>query len=98
VQAQFFGRFAPDEAPWPRPISAEANVSPTLPIPKLTPREKEVLALLAQGARNKDIAASLVIAERTVKIHVRNILTKLNVGNRTEALAVAIRVGLVKPL
>ena len=62
---------------------------------QLTPRELEVLALMAQGARNKDIAQKLVIAERTAKIHVGNILTKLNVSNRTEAVALAIKLGLI---
>ena len=54
--------------------------------PKLTPRELEVLRLLGRGARNKDIAKELHIVERTVKIHVGNILGKLNVTNRTEAV------------
>ena len=63
--------------------------------PSLTPREMEVLALVAQGARNKDIAQDLVISERTVKIHVGNILGKLHVSNRTEAVAVAIKLGLL---
>jgi len=62
---------------------------------QLTPRELEVLTLMTQGARNKDIAQKLVIAERTAKIHVGNILTKLNVSNRTEAVALAIKLGLI---
>ena len=63
--------------------------------PKLTPREMEVLHLMSQGARNKEIAESLVIAERTVKIHVGNILGKLGVTNRTEAVALAMKMGLL---
>lgn len=63
--------------------------------PKLTPRELEVLRLMARGARNKDIAQTLVITERTVKIHVGNILGKLNATNRTEAVAVARNLGLL---
>lgn len=75
--------------------SAEPDPSPAVEQFKLTPRELEVLRLLGQGARNKEIAEALIIAERTVKIHVGNILTKLNVSNRTEAVAVAMKVGLL---
>ncbi|MCB0210313.1 MAG: response regulator transcription factor [Anaerolineae bacterium] len=63
--------------------------------PKLTPRELEVLRLLGRGARNKDIAKELHIVERTVKIHVGNILGKLNVTNRTEAVTQAMKMGLL---
>ncbi len=65
------------------------------PKPNLTPREKEVLTLLATGSRNKEIAKKLVIAERTVKIHVSNILGKLQASNRTEAVAIATKLGLL---
>lgn len=61
----------------------------------LTERETEVLRLVAQGQANKQIAASLHIAEKTVKIHVSNILSKLGVQSRTQATLYAIRVGLV---
>jgi DNA-binding NarL/FixJ family response regulator len=63
--------------------------------PHLTTRELEVLRLMQQGARNKEIAAALVITERTVKIHVGNILTKLNASNRTEAVTTAMKMGLM---
>jgi NarL family two-component system response regulator LiaR len=62
----------------------------------LTEREKEVLGLLAQGKSNKEIAASLVISERTVKFHVSSIMGKLGAGNRTEAVSIAAGRGLVK--
>ena len=57
----------------------------------ITPREKDVLELLAQGLQNKEIADRLGIAVRTVKFHVGSLLGKLNAGNRTEAVATAVR-------
>jgi DNA-binding NarL/FixJ family response regulator len=62
----------------------------------LTGRELGVLALLARGKSNKEIGASLFISETTVKGHLRNIFTKLNVLSRTEAITVASRRGLVQ--
>jgi DNA-binding NarL/FixJ family response regulator len=62
----------------------------------LTPREQNVLQLLAQGLQNKEIAAELVITERTVKFYVSSILSKLGAGNRTEAVTLAVQRGLVK--
>jgi DNA-binding NarL/FixJ family response regulator len=62
----------------------------------LTPREQSVLQLLAQGLQNKEIAAELVITERTVKFYVSSILSKLGAGNRTEAVTIAVQRGLVK--
>jgi DNA-binding NarL/FixJ family response regulator len=53
----------------------------------LTPRELEVLGLIAQGHRNREIAAALFIAESTVKVHVRHILERLGVRSRAEAVA-----------
>jgi DNA-binding NarL/FixJ family response regulator len=57
----------------------------------LTPREFEVLALLARGLPNREIADSLFITERTVKFHVSSLLAKLGADNRTEATRIAIR-------
>ena len=61
----------------------------------LSGREQEVLAMLADGAANKEIAARLHITERTVKAHVTSIFNKLGVNSRTEAVAVALRSGLM---
>ena len=63
---------------------------------KLTPREIEVLALVAQGLPNKEIADRLAISQRTVKFHVSSIMGKLGAGNRTEAVALAAQQGLVE--
>jgi DNA-binding NarL/FixJ family response regulator len=63
----------------------------------LTAREREVLHLLARGLTNKQIAAELVVTERTVKFHVSAILAKLGAGNRTEAIHRALQQGLVEP-
>jgi DNA-binding NarL/FixJ family response regulator len=68
---------------------------PVPPLEPLTPREEEVLDLLAQGLQNKEIAQKLIISERTVKFHVSAILGKLDAGNRTEAVAIAAQRGLI---
>jgi NarL family two-component system response regulator LiaR len=64
-------------------------------IEELTERELEVLHLLAQGMPNKEIAAHLVISERTAKFHVSSIMSKLGATNRTEAVALAAQHGLI---
>lgn len=73
---------------------ATSSESPSLP---LTPREIEVLCLLAQGLDNAAIAQRLVLTKRTVQNHVSNIYGKLGVTSRTEAALLAIRHGLVPP-
>ncbi|MDX1417930.1 MAG: response regulator transcription factor [Candidatus Promineifilaceae bacterium] len=65
-------------------------------IPELTAREKEVLAALAQGKTNREIAEELVITVRTVKFHVSSILHKLDAANRTEAVSKASQWGLIE--
>ena len=63
----------------------------------LTPREEEVLAMLCQRLTNAEIAARLFLSHRTVEDHVSRLLDKLNVANRREAAAMAVRLGLVSP-
>ncbi|MGN6089104.1 MAG: response regulator transcription factor, partial [Actinomycetales bacterium] len=62
-----------------------------VPAPRLTDRELEVLKLVARGLNNRDIARELFISENTVKNHVRNILEKLQLHSRMEAVVYAVR-------
>jgi len=77
-----------------RQVSQTAEAADVLG--SVTPRESEVLNLLAQGLQNKEIAGQLGISERTVKFHVGSILSKLNAGNRTEAVTLAVQRGLIQ--
>jgi len=70
--------------------SAAASLQ-QMPAPKLTDREMEVLRLVAQGLNNRDIAGKLFISENTVKNHIRNILEKLHLHSRMEAVVYAVR-------
>ncbi len=74
----------------PRPVHR-----PTSPAPALTPREIEVLGMLAEGLGNKVIAARLGISDHTVKTHVAAIFAKLGVSTRAEAVVSAARLGLI---
>ncbi|MFJ7244060.1 LuxR C-terminal-related transcriptional regulator [Kitasatospora sp. NPDC098652] len=95
------GRYQVESVPnWGTTVTVELPLglpSPTAvtdPLDGLQPRELEVLDQLAQGRRNRDIAAELHISESTVKFHVANILAKLGVGSRGEAAALAHRAGM----
>lgn len=77
----------PAIAPTSRPLAELAE--------PLTRREREVLQMLASGVANKEMAAQLAISEHTVKFHIASILGKLGAENRTEAVALGIRRGLV---
>jgi DNA-binding NarL/FixJ family response regulator len=63
--------------------------------PTLTPREVQVMELVSEGRRNKEIATLLGISEETVQVHLKNIFAKLKVGERTAAVNVALRRGIV---
>ena len=80
------------EAMLPVSLSREERIATTEP---LTPREIQVLALLAEGSGNKKIADRLGVSEHTVKFHVSSVLGKLGATSRTEAVAEGIRRGLV---
>jgi two-component system, NarL family, response regulator YdfI len=81
------GSVFPPVAPASRPV-------PELAV-TLTPREREVLQMLAGGLANKEIASRLAISEHTVKFHVTSILGKLGATSRTEAVSIGIRHGLI---
>ena len=76
------------------PSTVSSRGSETL-VEALTPRETEVLRLLAAGLGNKEIASRLAISEHTVKFHVASILGKLGAASRTEAVTLGIRHGLI---
>lgn len=76
-------------------VSGESNLRRLEETVSLTERERQVLGQLALGKTNKEIAQELVITERTVKFHVSSIFSKLGVSNRTEAVTIAARQGLV---
>lgn len=79
---------------WIHP-SAAARLAERMTAPSLTPRETEVLRLMAAGKSNKEIGLSLDVAEGTVKVHVNHILEKLGVSGRVEAVVVAVHRGIV---
>jgi DNA-binding NarL/FixJ family response regulator len=76
------------------PPEVGAKLAERLSRPQLSDREREVLQLMAQGKSNQDVADSLHIAENTVKYHVNNILSKLGVSDRTQAVLLALKRGI----
>ena len=84
IATRLLGRIRTDKAAYPRPVAAI-----------LSERELEVLELIARGKANAEIARTLFLSPNTVRNHISNILSKLQISNRTEATAYAIRKGLV---
>ena len=95
VTAAAEGLIVVDPSLAPAMLSGPSRPSPDPADPALTPREHEVLRLLALGLPNKAIARELGISEHTAKFHVGALLSKLDVRSRTEAVAVAARRGLL---
>lgn len=90
MSQQMAGKLA-DAMRTPQKDNAVSEHSPA----KLTPREREIIAMLARGASNKEIARILDLAESTVKIHVQGILRKLNLASRVQAAVYAVEHGLM---
>lgn len=80
----------------PIPSGIAARLASRIAKPALTRREVEILRLVAKGFRNKEIAAALFISEDTAQVHVRNAIAKLGVHDRTEAVTVALKRGIIK--
>jgi DNA-binding NarL/FixJ family response regulator len=78
------------------PPEVAERLTEYFPKAALTPREVEVLALVAAGLANKEIASKLGTADGTVKIHVQNILSKLNASDRTHAVTIGLQRGIIK--
>lgn len=93
LDPDFLAAVTPQQPPEP-PAPQFAGDEPPL-LEELTPRELEVLRLLAEGLPNKTIAQRLDISEHTVKFHVNSLLGKLSVASRTEAVVRATRLGLI---
>ena len=79
----------------PLPSNVAALLEARKSQPSLTPREVDVVRLIAQGLRNKEIAVALGIAEETATVHVKNILAKLNVSDRAAVIPIALRRGII---
>ena len=79
----------------PLPADVQARLDDTAARPTLSKREVEVMELVLDGCRNKEIADSLSISQETVRVHLRTIFTKLDVHDRTAAVKVALRRGIV---
>jgi two-component system, NarL family, response regulator len=80
------------------PASIASKLAESMAHPELSERELQVLQYMANGRSNKEIGQVLYISENTVKAHVKSILAKLDAMGRTEAIAIALKRGLIKPV
>lgn len=78
------------------PPAVGSRIAQSLPRPGLTAREVEVLQLIAGGMRNKEVAHKIGVAETTINAHVKHILQKLNASDRTEAVTIALKRGIIR--
>jgi DNA-binding NarL/FixJ family response regulator len=78
------------------PSQLAARLAEHLSDDELTPRETEVLRQIAGGNRNRDIAEKLFITEETVKVHIKHIMEKLGASDRTQAVAIGVRRGIIE--
>jgi DNA-binding NarL/FixJ family response regulator len=98
VTIRVLHRMSRGDGPGSRPAGADAaGEGDGIPLPQLTGREREVLALMARGLSNAEIAAEAFVGEATVKTHVSNVLAKLGVRDRVQAVIAAYDSGLVRP-
>ncbi len=81
--------------PASRGSESRSRPGTAVPTDDLTPREREILRLLAEGLANREIAAQLGLSDHTVKFHLRAVFTKLGAHSRTEAVSLAVRRGLL---
>ena len=96
INPSMAGKLLTEFATLARRDADEEEPAKHAPAPKLTDREMEVLRLVARGMNNRDIAKELFISENTVKNHVRNILEKLQIHSRMEAVMIAVREKLIE--
>jgi DNA-binding NarL/FixJ family response regulator len=78
------------------PAAVAAHLAEHMSDENLTPREIDVLRKVAGGNRNRDIAEHLLISEETVKVHMKHIMDKLGAKDRTQAIAIAVRRGIIQ--
>jgi DNA-binding NarL/FixJ family response regulator len=78
------------------PAEVAAHLAEHMGDDALTPREVEVLNRMAEGNRNKDIGEQLFISEETVKVHIKHIMEKLGASDRTQAVAIGVRRGIIQ--